>query len=240
VALDPADFYTGLVADLYRPLRGGAPNAEHIAKFIARHGQPALELGCGDGDPILELRAQGFDVDGIDSSPDMIERCRARAAQLGITVDVYVQRMETLQLDRTYASIYLAGGTFMLLPDDATASQALARLYDHLTPEGTALIPLFIPDPTAETELNKWRSDTDEQGRTIRFSTIATRRDEAARTHTAVLRYEREDESTERDFTLHWYSREQFSDLAQQAGLQVARVMPDDPASPAFAFWLTR
>jgi SAM-dependent methyltransferase len=236
---DPADFYTGLVADLYRPLRGGAPDAASIAKFINRHGEPALELGCGDGDPILELRQQDLDVDGIDSSPDMIERCRARAAALGLSVDVRVARMETMELPRTYASIYLAGGTFMLLPDDAHASQALARIRALLAPGGCALIPLFLPDPVAEEHLNVWRAAIDDEGRAIRFATIATQRDEAARLQTATLRYEREAESTERDFTLHWYSRAQFAQLAHDAGLRVARVMPDDEASPVSVFWLS-
>ena len=40
-------FYTGLVADLYRPLRSGNPDPEVYERFITKHGEPALELGCG-------------------------------------------------------------------------------------------------------------------------------------------------------------------------------------------------
>src|SRR6478735_4388662 len=49
--VDPADFYTGLVAELYAPLRSGTPDADRYVRFVREHGEPALELGCGDGDP---------------------------------------------------------------------------------------------------------------------------------------------------------------------------------------------
>ena len=74
----PADFYTGLVADLYRPLRGSAPDPDVWARLCEAIGPPALELGCGDGDPLLDLRARGLQVEGLDASADMLERAQAR------------------------------------------------------------------------------------------------------------------------------------------------------------------
>jgi SAM-dependent methyltransferase len=238
---DASHFYTGLVADLYGPLRGNVADEDIYARFIEKHGEPALELGCGDGDPILELRRRGFDVDGIDASPDMIERCRARAAAMGVAVDVSVQLIEELHLARRYRSIYLAGPTFNLLPDDATASRALERIGAHLADGGTALVPLFIPDALPDASLGQWKTAVDDQGRTIRFANIAQHRDEVARNHTTRLRYERvagEDvESVERDFTIHWYTQDQFRGLAESAGLTVVRVIEFAPV--AFAFRLT-
>ena len=31
-------------------------------------GEPALEIGCGDGDPLLDLVAAGLDVEGLDAA----------------------------------------------------------------------------------------------------------------------------------------------------------------------------
>jgi SAM-dependent methyltransferase len=234
---EPADFYTGLVADLYAPLRGSKPDPEQSDAFVRRYGEPALELGCGDGDPIIELRRRGRDVDGIDASADMIERCRANAAAAGVTLNVWTQRIETMELPRRYRSIYLAGPTFNLLPDDATALAALRRIAAHLEPGGRVLVPLFVPGPTPPDVLGTFRSDVDAQGRVIRFAALREVRDEGARTQTATLRYEREHdgevEVLERDWLIHWFPAAVFADLAAQAELALRRAPTDDTATVA-------
>jgi hypothetical protein len=47
--VDPKLFYTGLVAQLYGALKSVSPDPEPYARFIGVSGEPALELGCGDG-----------------------------------------------------------------------------------------------------------------------------------------------------------------------------------------------
>jgi hypothetical protein len=234
---DPADFYTGLVADLYAPLRSANPDPSGYVDFVRRYGEPALELGCGDGDPILALRREGLDVDGIDASSDMIERCRANAAAAGLTVNVWAQRIETMELPRTYRSIYLAGPTFNLLPDDDTALAALRRIGAYLESGGRALVPLFVPTPTPAASFGAWRSDVDDAGRTIRFCILRETRDDAARTQISTLRYERERdgevESVERDWLIHWYSADTFAQLAAEAGLVLRRAPTDDAGTVA-------
>jgi len=41
----PADFYTGVVAEMYRHLRSETFDPERYAAFVERSGEPALELG---------------------------------------------------------------------------------------------------------------------------------------------------------------------------------------------------
>ena len=193
---------------------------------------PALELGCGDGDPLLALRRRGLDVEGVDSSADMLERCRSRAAQEGIAVTVHQQRMETLSLPRRFRAVFLAGPTFNLLPDDGTAGAALRRIRSHLVDGGTALIPLHVPSPTPADQIGQVRTATAADGAELRFSLVSEERDESTRTQTALLRYERHlgDESTvvERPWLLHWYTRCEFEKLAAAAGLVPASVTDED------------
>ncbi|MEV4279074.1 class I SAM-dependent methyltransferase [Actinoplanes xinjiangensis] len=92
--MDAADFYTGIVVDAYAKLKSAHFDPAPYAEFIAVTGQPALEIGCGDGEPLLELVRRGLDIDGLDSSRDMLERCRINAAALGVDVTLYHQRME--------------------------------------------------------------------------------------------------------------------------------------------------
>jgi SAM-dependent methyltransferase len=245
---EPSQFYTGIVADLYGPLRSVVPDPEPYAHFISRSGEPALELGCGDGDPILELRARGIDVEGLDSSADMLRRCREAALERGIDVVLHEQPMQTMDLGRKYQSIYLAGPTFNLVPDDAVAESALVRIKQHLRPGGSALIPLFVPAPTPEEQLGKPKMHTMPDGVEMRVTVVEERRDDATRTQTRILCYERisatETVSEERSWLIHWYTQAGFRELATGAGLTVAAVLSPEGGLAAdddqtFVFLLT-
>ena len=235
--------------ELYAPLRSsGPPDPEPYARFIARSGEPALELGCGDGEPLLDLRARGLDVEGLDSSPDMLARCRAAAADRGLVVTLHESPMESMELIRRYRSIYLAGATFNLIVDDDTAWRALARIRAHLEPDGSALIPLFIPDPMPAEVIGTGRTHVTEDGRTMRFTVLSEDRDEDARLQTAMLRYELEAGGgrvvEERPWVLHWHTQEGFRQLAGDAGLLVGGVLaadgsPASPDAPQFTFWVS-
>jgi SAM-dependent methyltransferase len=245
--VDPADFYTGLVAELYAPLRSADPDPEPYARFIALSGEPALELGCGDGDPLLDLRRRGLDVEGVDSSADMLDRCRRAAAEAGLEVVLHRQKIEELNLGRRYRTIFLAGATFNLLPDDEAAGRALERIRDHLDEGGSALIPLLIPAPTTADHLGKTRESTESDGAVIRVSAIAEHRDDVRRTQETTLRYERlagdRHVTLDRVWLLHWHTQEGFRALVDATGLSTVDVLdvagrPATPDSDTFVFWL--
>ncbi|MEQ1788502.1 MAG: class I SAM-dependent methyltransferase, partial [Acidimicrobiales bacterium] len=232
-AVEPALFYTGLVAELYSPLRSsGAPDPEPYVRFVTRVGQPALELGCGDGDPLLDLRARGFDVEGLDSSVDMLARCRTRARERSLAVTLHESPMESMELLRRYRSIYLAGPTFNLIVDDDTAWRALARIRAHLEPDGEALIPLFVPRPLPPAAIGVPREHVTDDGRTMRVTVLAEERDEEARLQTLVLRYEMEIGGErlveDRPWVLHWHTQEGFRQLVGDAGLLVDDLQAHD------------
>ena len=230
--MQPADFYTGLVAELYGPLKSANTDPALYAALVRRYGEPALELGCGDGEPLLDLRRQGLDVEGVDSSADMLARCRAAATEAGLDVVLHHQRMEALDLPRRYRTVFLAGPTFTLLPDDATAAAALRAIRRHLTDDGAVVVPLFLPRPTDPADLGRTREARADDGALLRFSIRSEERDEQQRTQRSVLRYERldGDEHTvlDRTWTLHWHDREGFRALAAEAGLTTEAVV--DPA----------
>lgn len=200
--VQPADFYTGIIAELYDQLKSVRPNPAEYARLVETYGEPALELGCGDGDPLLALRRHGLDVEGVDSSPDMLDLCRSNAASFGLEIVLHEQRMEDLDVARRYQLIFLAGPTFLLLTDDKVAFRALARIREHLAISGAVM----------------------------RVRVIGEDRDAAARTQTAILRYERHvngvQSIVERPWTLHWYTPEIFQNLAAAAGLSA--VFTDD------------
>ncbi|WP_129662682.1 class I SAM-dependent methyltransferase [Phytoactinopolyspora endophytica] len=234
--MEPADFYTGIVAELYAPLRAFTQDPEPYVQFIRDTGEPALELGCGDGDPLLDLRRRGIDVEGVDSSADMLERCHRRADEEGLDVVLHHQKMESLDLPRRYRAIFLAGPTFTLLPDDDSAAQALEGIRAHLEQGGTALVPLFIPPPTPAEQLGRVREKADGDGAALRVTALSEERDEDRRLRRTTLRYERHtpDERTavDRQWDLHWHTQDGFRDLARAAGL-VTTAIRDPAGHPA-------
>jgi hypothetical protein len=63
--VDAADFYSGIVVDAYAKLKSTSFVAQVYANFVRSAGLPGLEIGCGDGEPLLDLCAEGLDVDGL-------------------------------------------------------------------------------------------------------------------------------------------------------------------------------
>jgi SAM-dependent methyltransferase len=227
---EPSSFYTGLVAQMYSTLRTHDPDPAPYARFIQSAGEPALELGCGDGDPLLDLLTAGFDVEGLDSSPDMLDRCRTRAAERGLEVVLHHSTIEEMAIDRRYRSIFLAGATFNLIPDDVSATRALRRVAQHLDRDGLALIPLFIPpEPDAG---GAARELTGPDGAQLRCTTVEVRRDEELRTQRSLLRYERRSgsdvETVEREWLLHWHTQDGFARLVAESGLETRAVLRAD------------
>jgi len=103
----------------------------------------------------------------------MLDRCRRRAAVLGIDVVLHESSIESMELGRTYRSIFLAGPTFDLLADDDTAGRALQRIALHLAPDGRVLIPLFVPPVVGQRAIGSGPVHTDDDGTVLRCITVS-------------------------------------------------------------------
>lgn len=219
-----ASFYTGLVADLYQPLRSTSFDPLPYRELIAQYGEPALELGCGDGDPLLDLRESGLDVDGLDSSPDMIARLHQRAETRNLDVTAWVESMETMNPSRQYATVFLAGPTLNLLPTDEAMRRTLHNIKRTLLPGGTAILPLFVPESASADYIGSVTRQETAKG-WIACRVLSVERDESARTQITALRYERESngmlQQLKRNWLLHWIDVDGFTAMAQEAGFRV-------------------
>jgi len=122
--------------------------------------------------------------------------------------------------------------------DDAAALSVLKRIRAHLAPGGTVLVPLFIPERTPPHRLGVRREAVGESGERVSVAVVTEHYDSKARTRTAVLRYERDTadvtEIEDREWLLHWHTRDGFRSLAARAGLEAVAVIGDDgePAAP--------
>jgi SAM-dependent methyltransferase len=219
----PSQFYTGLVAELYESLASEHARADDYIPFLERSGTPALELACGSGLPLLELVERGFEVEGLDASRDMLDRCRARAEERALDITLYHAEIQSFSLPRCYRSIFLAGASFTLLTTDQDAASALERIHEHLEPGGSALIPLEIVDVEAiRKSVGRFREVTTDAGDRLRVAVVALDVSKDGRGFSHRLRYEHIPPSgapdvVERDWQRRCWSQQQFREMLLSA-----------------------
>src|SRR5690242_21020396 len=110
---DPAKSFLGEAAEQYdRHARGDEEDAVAFLAELAGDG-PALELAIGTGRIGLPLAATGVRVDGIDLSPHMVERLRAKPG--GDQLDVTMGDFAAVDVPGRYRLIYVVFNTFFNL-----------------------------------------------------------------------------------------------------------------------------
>jgi SAM-dependent methyltransferase len=148
--------YNGLVAqayDVWLPPDGRYADRDLYRDVIRDGDGPALELGCGNGRLLLGYLADGLDVEGVDSAEDMLSICRGHAEDDGRTVTLHRADWVSLDLGRTYATLYNPAGSFSLIDDPDDARAALDAWRSHLRAGGRLVIPMWTPEPKLEGKL---------------------------------------------------------------------------------------
>jgi SAM-dependent methyltransferase len=139
--------YGERVADVYdewyKPV-GTAAEVTLLTELAA--GGRALELGIGTGRIAVPLAAAGVEVHGIDASPAMVERMRAKPG--GDAIPVTIGDMADVPVDGRFALVFVVFNTFFQLYSQESQLRGFANVARHLQPGGRFLIHVFVPDTT--------------------------------------------------------------------------------------------
>ncbi|MES2463532.1 MAG: class I SAM-dependent methyltransferase [Armatimonadota bacterium] len=96
-----------------------------------------LDLGCGTGSLSVLLASLGHDVTGVDISPRMLERARAKARKARQTVQFHLMDAAEPSLGPSQFEVILCRHLLWTLPSPA---QALSRWAEMLNPGGRLVL----------------------------------------------------------------------------------------------------
>ena len=103
-----------------------------------------LELGIGTGRVALPLAARGVNVEGIDISPAMVERLRAKPGGADITVTI--GSFEDVSVVGRFELVYVVYNTFYMLLTPEAQRRCVQRVAEHLRPGGSFVVEGFLLD----------------------------------------------------------------------------------------------
>ena len=140
----------------------GTPDEVAAGIVALANGGPVLELGVGTGRLALPLADRGLAVTGLDASPAMLERLRAKPGADRLTlVECDMAAPLPEMADGSFAVVLVGFNTFFnLTTADAQAScvAAVARL---LRPGGRFVVEAFVPAPEAYDGVSVRKIDVD-------------------------------------------------------------------------------
>jgi SAM-dependent methyltransferase len=135
-----AERYDEESADMFDPAVV-APVVDFLAE-LAGDGA-ALELGIGTGRIALPLAQRGVRVHGIDLSPAMVAKLRAKpgAERIGVTIGDFA----TTRIGDTFSVVYLVFNTIGNLTTQDEQVACFQNVAAHLEPGGCFVIEVGMP-----------------------------------------------------------------------------------------------
>jgi SAM-dependent methyltransferase len=142
-----AEYFDWLWGDVVR----GHADADFYLEAAKSLGGASLELGCGTGRILLPLAEAGHRVCGLDLSPHMLERCRAKLARLPHDVQKRVRLVEgnmvEFELGEKFQLVTFPFRSFQHLQIVSEQLACLKCAHKHLAPGGQLILDLFQTDP---------------------------------------------------------------------------------------------
>ncbi|MGX7025459.1 class I SAM-dependent methyltransferase [Vagococcus hydrophili] len=105
-----------------------------------------LEAGVGSGRMLIPLLEEGFQVEGVDQSTDMLAVCRDNLDKHHLQTSLHQDNLTHFSLgNSTFEAIILPTSTFCLIENEQLAYQTLTNFYQHLKVGGKLILDLDLP-----------------------------------------------------------------------------------------------
>lgn len=209
-------------------------------------GGSVLEVGCGTGRILLPIARSGHTIDGVDASPQMLDRCRSKLSgepdEVRDRVALHQGDARALDLGRKFDLVIAPFRVVQHLTTIEDQLGFLGSVSRHLAPGGRLAFDVFNPNFAALVSADGIeREDTPEttlpDGRTFRRAGRVVRvrwTDQVSEIELVYYIYGPAG-STERrvqSFDMRWFLRAELVNLLERGGFRVRSIYGDFDRSP--------
>ena len=124
--------------------------ADYIEKHFRRRGLPGnivLDLACGTGSLTRELAQRGYEMIGVDLSPEMLAEAAEKNRDVGEVPPIFLcQPMENLDLYGTIDACVCCLDSVNYVTSPKKLQQAFERVHLFLMPGGLFLFDINTPE----------------------------------------------------------------------------------------------
>ena len=124
--------------------------ADYIEKHFRRRGLPGktvLDLACGTGSLTRELALRGYEIIGVDLSPEMLSEAAEKNRDVGEVPPMFLcQPMEKLDLYGTIDACVCCLDSVNYVTDPKKLQKAFERVHLFLMPGGLFLFDVNTPE----------------------------------------------------------------------------------------------
>jgi SAM-dependent methyltransferase len=166
-------------ADLYDAVYGEKDYGAECAlveRVLGEHARGPrtrlLDLGCGTGNHALPLAARGWQVTGVDRSPEMLAHARTKLPVAGAGSARFVEGdIRTIDLGSTFDAALMMFAVLCYQTANRDVSAALAAVRRHLRPGGLFVFDVWYgPAVLVQRPSSRFREVSVPDGRVLRQS----------------------------------------------------------------------
>lgn len=136
--------YTGF-AEVYDIFMDDVPYeewAEYLCGMLKEYGIAdglVLDLGCGTGNLTMRLAERGYDMTGVDASPEMLQIAMDKKNETGYDILYLLQDMREFELYGTVRAVISACDSLNYITDAEEMEQVFCLVNNYLDPSGIFL-----------------------------------------------------------------------------------------------------
>ncbi|MDZ7678974.1 MAG: class I SAM-dependent methyltransferase [Acidimicrobiales bacterium] len=230
---DYGESFADVYDDWYGEITDVGATADRVAALVVDAGTDrVLELGIGSGRLALPMAERGLRVVGIDSSPPMLDRLRAKSGADAIEVHEGDMAEADTLVDGPFGVVLIAFNTLFNLAGEDRQRACLTAVSSLLDPRGSLLVETAVwgdPPDRVERGLSTTRVDHD------RVVLSATEHDPATQVVTGQHIDITADGTRLRPWRIRYLTPDQLDTMSAAAGLVLVERHADWTGAPLTA-----